>query len=463
MKALQILLVSTYDLGHQPFALASPAAWLAEAGHHVTCADLAVAPLPSAAVKAADLVCFHLPMHTATRLALAAIPKVRAFHPTVPLCAYGLYAPLNRQVLQEAGVRYLIGGEFEAELVRLAERLACGGEQPSGIDKASTLVPLERLQFRVPNRSGLPNLNRYAKLHLHRNGHAETRRVGYTEASRGCKHTCRHCPIVPVYEGRFRIVSPDVVMEDIRRQVTAGAQHISFGDPDFFNGPAHAMRIVEALHHEFLALTYDVVIKIEHLLDHRDLLTRLRGTGCAFVTSAVESTEDVVLEHLDKGHTRADFLAAAEECRRAGLTLCPTFVPFTPWTTLEGYRDLLKVIVDLDLVENVAPIQLALRLLLPAGSKLLALPYVQQRTGSFDPKALIYRWTHKDERIDRLSAQMLRLVTNLTRQRISRSAAFSEIWRTAHDAANGAVSKLPEDYHLRPRATIPYMDEPWYC
>ena len=148
---------------------------------------------------------------------------------------------------------------------------------------------------------------KYAHLLMPAGGY---RVAGYTEASRGCKHLCRHCPIVPVYSGVFRIVPREIVLEDIRRQVEAGAEHIAFGDPDFFNGPAHALSIVEALHREFPRVSYDVIIKIEHLLrSPAENLEKLRDTGCLFVTSAVESLDDAVLTRLDKGHTRADFLA----------------------------------------------------------------------------------------------------------------------------------------------------------
>ncbi len=172
-----------------------------------------------------------------------------------------------------------------------------------------------------------------------------TRRVvGSTDATRGCKHLCRHCPIVPVYQGRFKAVPIDVVMQDIRAHVAARAEHITFGDPDFFNGPTHARRLVERLSAEFPQLTYDVTIKIEHLLTHADLLPLLKSTGCLFITSAVESIDDDVLAKLQKGHTRADFERAVELCREAGVALTPTFVPFTPWTTVDGYVDLIDEI-----------------------------------------------------------------------------------------------------------------------
>ena len=103
--------------------------------------------------------------------------------------------------------------------------------------------------------------------------------VGYTEASRGCKHRCRHCPVVPVYDGQFRVVPVEVVLDDIRAQVAHGVQHVTFGDPDFFNGIGHAMRVVEGVAREFSGLTYDVTIKVEHLLRHGDRLDKAQGNG----------------------------------------------------------------------------------------------------------------------------------------------------------------------------------------
>jgi len=68
--SLKILLISTYELSRQPFGLASPAAWLRREGHRVTCIDCALDSLPADGVLEADLIAFHIPMHTATRLAI---------------------------------------------------------------------------------------------------------------------------------------------------------------------------------------------------------------------------------------------------------------------------------------------------------------------------------------------------------------------------------------------------------
>jgi radical SAM superfamily enzyme YgiQ (UPF0313 family) len=282
---LRVVLISTYELGHSPFGLASPAAWLRRAGHRVSAIDLSRGHLDTRSVRAADLICFYVPMHTATRMAVEVLARVRPLNPAAHVCFYGLYAPVNEKYLRQLGGNTIVGGEFEPALVRLADQLLAGRSDLSnaaGAPQGEPLISLHKQDFIVPDRRGLPALADYASVAI-----GDERLVsGYTEASRGCKHMCRHCPIVPVYGGRFRIVATDVVMADIEQQVGVGARHITFGDPDFFNGPTHAMRVVEGLHKAHPELTYDVTIKVEHLLRHADLLTRLRDTGCLFVTSA---------------------------------------------------------------------------------------------------------------------------------------------------------------------------------
>lgn len=448
-----VLLLSTYDLGRQPFGLASPTAWLRDAGFEVVSVDLAKEAWPIDSVHNARLVALHLPMHTATRLALSVIARVRAENPSAHLCCYGLYAPLNDALLRSRGIGSVLGGEYEADLVALARGLREAAPPRVGWPSASG-VP--RLSFRVPDRTGLPALSRYATIQM---GQDDRRVAGYTEASRGCRHRCRHCPVVPIYGGRFRVVEPDVVLADIGAQVAAGARHITFGDPDFLNGPRHALAVARRIGREFPGITYDVTAKVEHLLRHAALLPALRDTGCVLVTSAFESVDDEVLARLEKGHTRADLARAVAVCREAGLGLAPTFVAFTPWTTRAGYGELLRAIAELDLIEAVAPIQLGIRLLVPEGSRMLELTEVRALVGPFDAGTLAYPWRHPDPAVDRLQAEVIDLVGR--KPGAARRELFEEVWRMAHEAAEPAPP-APQGT-ARPRATVPYLNEPWYC
>jgi len=495
---ISVVLVSTYELGRQPFGIASPAAWLREEGASVSVLDLSRDSFQEEPFRNVDMVAFYVPMHTATRLASKLMSRVQAVNPTAHFCFFGLYASVNEVYLRKLGAKTILGGEFEEGLVSLARRLdrekgtdrqslslPKGPEPQMGttaqheplvqISQAEPLISLARLQFKVPDRRGLPSLEKYARLLV--NG--ETRVVGYTEATRGCKHTCRHCPIVPVYEGNFRVVQQDIVLEDIRRQVEAGAQHITFGDPDFFNGPSHAVRIVTALHREFPALTYDVTIKVQHLVKEAEYLPVLRDTGCLFVTSAVESIDPIILEAFDKRHTREEFAHVVRMFQKIGLSLNPTFVTFTPWTTLVNYLDLLTVIADLDLIESVSPIQYAIRLLIPTGSKLLDLEEVRNLVGPFSEEALSYPWAHRDPMVDELHKKILAGVEAAQASKASRREIFAKVWRLATSAlecstmqklgvADGAGRDGKDGMSdnlaaLTERKEAPHLSENWYC
>jgi radical SAM superfamily enzyme YgiQ (UPF0313 family) len=450
---MKVVLINPYEIGRQPFGLAEPAAWLRRAGCEVHCLDLTLQRLKPGVFRAARVVAIYVAMHTATRVAVEAIPRIQALAPRAHLCVYGLYAPMNEKRLRELGVHTVLGGEVEPSLVSLVERLRAGDGQV----QTEPVVNLSRIEFLTPERGALPPLAGYAHLQLP-DGARKT--VGFVEGSRGCKHLCRHCPVVPVYHGMFRVIPVDVAMADVRQQVAGGAQHISFGDPDFLNGPTHALKLVQALHAEFPEITYDATIKIQHLIDHAGMLPKLKATGCLFITAAVESVDDRVLELLAKNHTNEDFARAVALCRAAGIVLAPTFVAFTPWTTLEGYIELLERLLELDLVESVPPIQLAIRLLIPQGSLLLELPGFQAHIGEFDPKLLGFPWKNPDARVDRLQLVVQELVAQAEAHGLSRRETFARIWGLAH-AALGVDAPVLADSGMG--ASIPRLSEPWYC
>jgi len=460
---MQVVLISTYELGHQPFGLASPAAWLRAAGVTVRCMDLAVQPLREEEVACAEMVAFYVPMHTATRLATSVVERVKQINPSAHICFYGLYAPGNAEFLRKVGADTILGGEFEEGLVSVAKRLSAATKSAHDAPQPEPVISLAKQLFLTPDRSGLAHPSQYAHITL---ADGTKRAVGYTEASRGCKHTCRHCPIVPIYEGRFRIVQLDIVLDDIRQQLEQGAEHITFGDPDFFNGPGHSIPLVRKLHERWPDLTYDVTIKVEHLLKRARDLPILRDTGCVLVTTAVESLDDSVLQLLNKGHTRNDFFRLVSLLRRTGLALNPTFVTFTPWTSPAGFFDLLTVLVETDLVGNVSPIQYAIRLLVPGGSKLLELPEIHQFLEPFDQEALSYPWTHPDPAVDRLYENVLRVVKRGQARNESRGSIFNAVWQTACDALQSAAIRqlaLSRAIDVPDRAAIPWLSEPWFC
>jgi len=285
--------------------------------------------------------------------------------------------------------------------------------------------------------------------------------AGYVEASRGCKHVCRHCPIPPVYGGRFFAVPRDIVLDDIRSQVEAGAEHITFGDPDFLNGPKHALSIARSLHVEFPDLTFDFTAKVEHLIRHRAALPELAALGCAFVVSAFESLSDEVLEHLEKGHTRADIGVALDAAREAGLALRPTWVPFTPWTTAADYVELLDFVEDEGLVDAVDPVQFAIRLLVPPGSRLVETAAMRPHLGALRAEMFTYEWKHPDPRMDGLQVEARRVVESAIRAREDAETVLGRLRDLAGTLVPARARRGAAVPIRRPKA--PYLTEPWFC
>lgn len=477
-----ILLISCYELGHQPVGIAQPMGFLEQAGYVPAALDIAVDPFDAERVKRAQFIGISVPMHTALRLGVRVAQLIRDVNPTCHICIFGLYASINAEYLLSHVADFVIGGEYEPSLVNLINALDQtstpvhsahdeGGERKGGlppldgVSRRGQIVSPSLTRFPMnapaPSRTKLPSLTRYAHLEYRGMEHV----VGYVEASRGCLHTCLHCPIVPVYEGRFFLVPEQVVLQDIRQHVAAGATHITFGDPDFLNGPGHSLGIVRALHAEFPHLTFDFTAKIEHLLKRRAMVPELAALGCLFVISAVESFSDVVLTRLKKGHTAADVVIALDILRASGITLRPSLVAFTPWTTLEDYADMFHLVETHDLVEAIDPVQYAIRLLIPPGSALLNQSEPRRSLeaciGPLDQAGFQYHWTHPDPRMDQLHRDISSAVEETAKSGEDAVATFSRLRNmTYRMAGRDVTSTVPR---RRLQHGPPRMSEPWFC
>jgi len=456
-----ILLISCYELGHQPVGIALPFGFLKHAGYQPAALDISVEPLNPEKVQGAKFVGISVPMHTALRLGTKVAERVREINPPCHISFYGLYASLNAEYLLTHGADSVIGGEYEIPLLGLIQSLEKEEKREiPGVSRLGQISDpyLERISFVPAHREGLPPLEKYA--HLEGDG---TKQVGgYTEASRGCLHLCRHCPIPPVYGGRFFVIPKEVVLEDIRRQAALGATHITFGDPDFLNGPGHSLKIVRAMHQEFPDLTFDITTKVEHILKYRSQFETLRALGCLFVVSAVESLSNTVLEHLDKGHTHADVERALSILREAGIALRPSLVPFTPWATLTDYEELLDFVESEKLIDFVDPVQYTIRLLIPPGSLLLNASAMKPYLGPLVQESFTYTWIHPDPRMDRLQRDVTEVVEKAVASHQDPHITFHQI-RLLTDVALGKTTKRPSPKFNPLRTRPPRLTESWFC
>lgn len=443
-----ILLISCYELGHRPIGVTRPLRALEAEGFAPDVTDIAVEPLDVEKVKRAQFIGISVPMHTALRLGTHLLHRIRAINPEVTICFYGLYATLNTDYLLSQGVDFCISGRTSSQLVKLVASVA----KKERVEAPETHTPIAEL----------PPLEIYAQFE----DKDEVRTVGYTETTHGCKHLCTHCPIPPVYNGKFSVVQRDTVLAEIAEQVAEGATHITFGDPDFLNGPMHGLRILREMHETFPNLTFDFTTKIEHILKNREYFPEFARLGCRFIISAVETLSEQVLTILEKNHTRDDIVEAIDIVHGAGIAMRPTWVPFTPWTTLDDYLAILQFIDTHRLIYHVDPVQYAVRLLIPPGSYLLNRPETKELSLVLDEASFSYTWTHSDAKMDELHKTVNTLVENDTRAGIDALETFYRIWTLAADMHGSKRTPLCRNETVLRKEThppAPRLTEAWFC
>lgn len=468
-----MLLVSTYELGHQPLHVASPAAALIAAGHEVAAWDLAVDPWDERAdelVSWADALGVSVPMHTAMRLAVRLIRQIRSGGATLPVCLYGLYAPLAQEPELADVADHLITGEYLDALVEWVGTLGRTGGPRADPDRhrsgemgqsgpKAVRVELGKTTPFLPARHLLPPLERYAHLDT---GSGEVL-AGYVEASHGCRHRCTHCPVPLVYDGRTRIVGTEALLADIGQLVASGASHITFGDPDFLNGPRHALRVLNAVHDAYPQLSFDCTVKVEHILAHEPIWKDVARLGCLFVVSALESADEATLVTLDKGHTVADAARAVAILDQAGIQLRPSWLPFSPWTTLDHIAQMVDFIAQNCLISATDPVHYGIRLLLPPGSALLDRQDVASTLVAYDPDALSWTWVSPDPAVDALQAKLASIAEDAARCGVGVDQTWEEVrsavaQATSRPLLGARVSKDCLGSERRPRLT-----ESWFC
>ena len=434
---MRVLLVSTYELGRQPVHLASPAASLRAAGHEVRTVDLSVSEMTHQDLTWAQRLAISVPMHTATRLADQVVATASRERSDLPIALYGLYAGVG-----DIAVSARLEGEYEPALLDWA----ASGEQTE--DRH-----LGRSSFVVPDRSGLPGLSDYAR--LEHDGNSVL--VGAVEASHGCRHRCRHCPIPAIYDGRIRVVPRDDVLADIDNLVMAGAGHITFGDADFLNAPAHSLDILERAHARHPSITFDATIKVEHILNHRDIWGRLADLNLLFVVSAFESVDQETLEILDKGHDVADMGEAVDLTRQAGIHIRPTWLPFMPWSTPQDVAAIFEFIAQHELAGASDPVQMAIKLLIPRGSLLEDHPAVTPYLDGYDATALTWKWVFGDSEAEVLQKELETIASNASDCGQEAATTLNEMAAVVSRVSGRDLAVMAQD------GSVPRLTESWFC
>ena len=383
---MKILLTSFYDLGKQPKIIAEIVDRYNSSEIDFDFFDFSVED-QNIDLENYDVLGIYAPMHTATILSIEYIKDKKLPN---KMFTFGLYG----SVLEDfnSSIRYI----KDIESDELALFLEINDDHQFS------------LKNNIPNRQIFPDISNYAHLVDGSNNLI----AGSVETTYGCKHSCTHCPVPISFNGSFKTYSLEKIVSDVENQVKQGAKHISFNDPDFFNGPIHALKILESLNEKFPSITYDSTIKVEHIIKYKKYFKELSSLNMVFVISAFETTNDLVLSILEKNHTSHDLNNSIEISQDFGIDIRPTWMPFSPWTELNDLSNIVKLIEKYELRETVDPIQLTIKLLIPKHSLIIKKPEINKYLGNYEKNSLSFKWEYENNDVEKLQSSLFDFILN---------------------------------------------------
>ena len=428
---MKILLLSFYNLGKQPKIIGELYNKLNHDGIKIDVFDYSIKNY-KLDFENYDAIGLYASMHTATVLATEYLMEKNL---PDKVFTFGLYG----KVLSDSDIRItylenLDGSDFEIYL---------------GININSNFT----IKNSIPDRSSFPEISKYSKLV---NGD-KILYTGSVETTYGCKHVCTHCPVPIQFNGRFKTFSEEKIIGDISNQIESGAQHISFDDADFFNGPKYSLRILEKLYKKFPNITYDATIKVEHIIKYQKYFKELTNLNMLFVTSAFETTNNTVLEILKKNHTYKDLEQSISLSKQFDIDIRPTWMPFTPWTNTVDLINIVSLIEQYELRETVDPIQLAIKLLVPKGSLMIKRPEFSKYIGKYDQESFTYLWHYEDSQVEQLQALLFGYVVE--HDNINEKEQYLELIDIIQSFTKTNII-YNKKYNYR---EVPKLSETWFC
>ena len=428
---MKILLTSFYDLGKQPKIIAEIVDRYNSSEIDFDFFDFSVED-QNIDLENYDVLGIYAPMHTATILSIEYIKDKKLPN---KMFTFGLYG----SVLEDfnSSIRYI----KDIESDELALFLEINDDHQFS------------LKNNIPNRQIFPDISNYAHLVDGSNNLI----AGSVETTYGCKHSCTHCPVPISFNGSFKTYSLEKIVSDVENQVKQGAKHISFNDPDFFNGPMHALKILEALNKKFPGITYDSTIKVEHIIKYKKYFKELASLNMVFVISAFETTNDKVLSILEKNHTRSDLNNSIEISQEFGIDIRPTWMPFSPWTELKDLSNIVELIEGYQLRETVDPIQLTIKLLIPKHSLIIQRPEIKKYLGNYEKESLSFQWKYENIDAEKLQFTLFDFILNNSeldehKQYLGMVSIIEEFTSTK------LLTNFKYDFK-----NVPKLSETWFC
>jgi anaerobic magnesium-protoporphyrin IX monomethyl ester cyclase len=234
----------------------------------------------------------------------------------------------NPLLFLENGFDYVLCGEAEETLVRLCRSILDAEEAPQldgmvKLDEHGRLLRGSQRLSKNPAWSELPlpardlvDMEPYRKAWVDAHGHFSTNMV----SSRGCPYKCNWCA-KPISGNTFHLRPAETVAEEMKLlKVSAGVQHIWFGDDVFALDRHWVQRFAEEITKRDAAVPFKIQSRAD--LMSETTVRNLKTAGCAEVWMGVESGSQTVLNAMDKGLTLSSVHSARRLLKQAGIRAC---------------------------------------------------------------------------------------------------------------------------------------------
>lgn len=239
--------------------------------------------------------------------------RIREEYPNVINIWGGYFASNQYKTAIDSGyVDFIVNGQGDYAFPQLLDKLSKDENHFEDINnlifKKSGEIVATQKEF-ISDQDNLPELP-YTLLHEQYplEGYLKRTFLGKKtaayHASFGCPFTCSFCAVVPIYNARWRGRSAEKVYKDVLYLIDKhGADAVEFHDNNFF--------VNEKMVVEFSRLIKDHNIqwwgegRIDTINKYKDeSLQLMRESGCRMIFFGAESSNDEILNQMDKGGTQ---------------------------------------------------------------------------------------------------------------------------------------------------------------
>jgi anaerobic magnesium-protoporphyrin IX monomethyl ester cyclase len=165
--------------------------------------------------------------------------------------------------------------------------------------------------------------------------------------SRGCVYWCDFCTAVRMFGKRYRMRSPKNVVDEIEYLYNKyGQSQFTFYDDAFTVDQKRVVEICDEIKKRKLSIHWDCETRVDMVT--RDLLQKMKDTGCLAVWFGVESGSENVLEKMHKKIKLDQTRLAFRTARELGLMTVASVVLGFPGETEQTALETIKFVRSLD-------------------------------------------------------------------------------------------------------------------